>query len=258
MAERGSLTATGQPGVGSEWRPVRGLRASEEVAAQILATFYDGLRPGDWLGTEAELAERFGVSRITIRDAVRTLEARGIVDVKVGARGGLRVAGGNPTRFEEALSIQLQLMGIDRDEVIEAQQAIEPVTAALAAERVTAEQLDRLRQLVEEARATMATPDRFVQPALDFHLAIADGAGNRALRASLGALRPLQGSQFRLAPPTTSRHLARRIVTMHAAILEAIELRNPELAAERMREHLKHMAHGRRLPITARESHLLL
>ena len=244
--------------VGHEWKPVRGLRASGEVAAQILATFYDGLQPGDWLGTEAELADRFGVSRITVRDAVRTLEAQGIVDVKVGARGGLRVAEGDPARFAEALAIQLHLMGIKRDELIEAQQAIEPVTAALAAERITDEQLDRLRDLVDRSRALMASPQQFAQPALDFHLAVADGAGNQALRASLAAMRPLQGTEFREAPPSTSRGLARRIVTMHEAILEAIELRNPELAAERMREHLTHMAKGRRLPIAGRESHLLL
>lgn len=245
-------------GVGRDWKPIRGLRASEEVAAQILATFYDGLRPGDWLGTEAELAERFGVSRITIRDAVRTLEARGIIEVKVGARGGLRVADGDPTRFEEALAIQLHLMGIDRDELIESQQAIEPATAALAAQRVTGDQLARLQELVDQARAAMADPEPFSRAALDFHLAVAEAAGNRVLRASLGAMRPLQGSGFRVAPPSTSRNLARRIVTMHAAILEAIRLRNPELAAARMREHLTHMARGRRLPIAGRESHLLL
>jgi GntR family transcriptional repressor for pyruvate dehydrogenase complex len=255
----------GEPGadpdrgrIGREWKPVRVLRASEDVVAQISATFFDGLRPGDWLGTEAELADRFGVSRVTIRDAARTLEARGIVDVKVGARGGIRVANPDPSRLAQALAVQLHLMGITRDELIEAQQAIEPATAALAAQRATAESIDAMHELVERCRAAMTTPEHFVEPALDFHLAIADAAGNRALRAALTALRPLQGAEFRAAPPRTSHRLAQRIVTMHTAILEAIRLHDPELAAERMREHLTHMAMGRRLPISARESHLLL
>ena len=73
-------------------------RYSEDVAAQILKAFYaDGLKPGEWLGTEAELAERFNVSRVTIRDAVSALAARGLIDVRVGARGGLRIASGDPS-----------------------------------------------------------------------------------------------------------------------------------------------------------------
>src|SRR3954470_22811630 len=64
------------------WRAVRPVRASEEVATQILRAFYDErLKPGEWLGTEAELAERFSVSRVTIRDAVSGLAARGLLDV---------------------------------------------------------------------------------------------------------------------------------------------------------------------------------
>ena len=250
--------ASERSGIGRDWRPVRILRASEDVVAQITATFFDGLRPGDWLGTEAELADRFGVSRVTIRDAARTLEARGIVDVKVGARGGIRVANPDPSRLAQALAVQLHLMGITRDELIEAQQAIEPATAALAAQRATAEHIETMRELVERCRGAMTAPERFVEPALDFHLAVADAAGNRALRAALTALRPLQGAEFRSASPPTSQRLAQRIVTMHGAILEAIQLHDPELAAARMREHLVHMAMGRRLPIAGRESHLLL
>ena len=79
------------------WRQVRNTRASEDVLAQIKEAFFGGMKAGDWLGTETELAERFGVSRITVRDAIRSLEAQGIVDVKVGARGGVRIANAIPT-----------------------------------------------------------------------------------------------------------------------------------------------------------------
>src|SRR5215471_5228011 len=91
-------------------------RASEDVAAHILQSFYtDGLKPGEWLGTEASLAERFGVSRVTIRDAVGALSARGLLDVRVGAGGGLRIARHDPGRLIDAFSIQLRLMGLTRD-----------------------------------------------------------------------------------------------------------------------------------------------
>src|SRR5438105_9276456 len=128
-------------------------RASEDVAARILHSFYaDDLKPGEWLGTEAGLAERCSVSRVTIRDAVSALAARGLIDVRVGARGGLRVAASDPERLIDAFSIQMRLMGLTRDELFEAMLAIEPVTAALTAERATDAQLGELRELVEQSR----------------------------------------------------------------------------------------------------------
>src|SRR5258707_5471154 len=122
------------------------LRVSDDVAAQILRGFYaDGLKPGEWLGTEAELAERFNVSRVTIRDAVSALTARGLIDVRVGARGGLRIATSDPDRLIDAFSIQLRLMGLTRAELFEAMSAVEPVTASLAAQRATDIQLLQLQ-----------------------------------------------------------------------------------------------------------------
>ena len=134
-------------------------RASEDVAAQILDAFYtEGLQPGEWLGTEAELAERFNVSRVTIRDAVSALAARGLLDVRVGARGGLRIATSDPDRLIDAFSIQMRLMGLTRDELFEAMLAIEPTTAALTAERATDAQLVDLRELVEQSRTAFDDP----------------------------------------------------------------------------------------------------
>src|SRR5438105_14841939 len=142
-------------------------RASEDVAAQILNGFYpEGLQPGEWLGTEAELAERFNVSRVTIRDAVSALAARGLLDVRVGARGGLRIATSDPDRLIDAFSIQLRLMGLTRDELFEAMLAIEPVTASLAAERASDAQVVTLRELVEQSRAAFDNPVQFAQLAV--------------------------------------------------------------------------------------------
>src|SRR2546422_6021471 len=156
--------------------------ASEDVVTQILDAFYTaGLKPGEWIGTEAELAERFNVSRVTIRDAVSALAARGLIDVRVGARGGLRVAASDPERLIDAFSIQMRLMGLTRDELFEAMLAIEPVTAALTAERATDAQLGELRELVEQSRTAFDDPVQFAQLAVGFHQALADMSGNRAL-----------------------------------------------------------------------------
>jgi GntR family transcriptional repressor for pyruvate dehydrogenase complex len=211
-------------------------RASEDVAAQIVQAFYaEGLKPGEWLGTEAEMAERFNVSRVTIRDAVSALAARGLIDVRVGARGGLRIASSDPERLIDAFSIQLQLMGLTRDELFEAMLAIEPVTAALAAERATDAQIEGLRTLVEESCAVIDDPVPFATLAVGFHQMLAEVSGNRALRASLAALRSTQ--LVHMGPPPT-RPIAERVARIHHRILAATAARQPALARERMLAHL--------------------
>ena len=214
----------------------RAARASEDVAARILNAFYsDGLQPGEWLGTEAELAERFSVSRVTIRHAVSALAARGLLDVRVGARGGLRIATSDPDRLIDAFSIQLRLMGLRRDELFEAMLVIEPVTASLAARRASEAQIADLRELIERSRQAVDDPPQFSALAVGFHQALADMCDNRALRASLAALRFTQLEH--LGPPTT-RPIAERVAGIHASILAAIAARDPELARQRMSEHL--------------------
>jgi DNA-binding FadR family transcriptional regulator len=211
-------------------------RASEDVAARILNAFYtEGLKPGEWLGTEAALAERFNVSRVTIRDAVSGLAARGLLDVRVGARGGLRIASSDTDRLIDAFSIQLRLMGLTREELFEAMLAIEPVTAALAAERATEAQIAELRELVEHSRAAVDEPARFTGLAVGFHQTVGEASHNRALRASLEALRSTQLEH--LGPPTT-RPIAERVARIHAGILDAIAEHDTELAGTRMRDHL--------------------
>lgn len=217
------------------------LRASDDVAAQILNAFYtEGLKPGEWLGTEASLAERFSVSRVTIRDAVSALAARGLIDVRVGARGGLRIASGDPTRLIDAFSIQLQLMGLTRDELVEAMLAIEPVTASLAAQRATPAQLEALREAVDAACASVDDLATFSQMAVNFHQAVAEASNNRALQASLAAVRATQLAQL---GAETTRVIAKRVCRTHAGILEAICAHDAELARERMQAHLMSVSH---------------
>jgi DNA-binding FadR family transcriptional regulator len=212
------------------------------VAAQILEAFYaEGLKPGEWLGTEATLSERFGVSRVTIRDAVSALAARGLIDVRVGARGGLRIARSDPERLIDAFSIQLRLMGLTRDELFEAMLTIEPVTAALAAERATPSQLSVLRNLVDQACASTADSNAFSQLAVNFHQAVAEASNNRALSSSLAAMR---ATQLEHLGPETTRPIAEHVCHIHAQILEAICAREVDLARDRMRDHLSAVRHN--------------
>src|SRR5216683_559636 len=118
--------------------PFRGATLSTRIVAEVReALFAKGFRPGDFLGTEKDLAQRFKVSRIVARDALRTLEAQGIVEIKVGSGGGARIARGNARLFAEALAVQLDLAGVSTAEIMDAQRAIECLAAELAAENAT-------------------------------------------------------------------------------------------------------------------------
>src|SRR5438128_6203884 len=113
------------------------LRRPATMAAGIVADVRERLferryRPGDFLGTEKELAARFSVSRIVARDALRTLEALGVVEIRPGSGGGARISAGNPQLFAEALAVQLELAEIEVDEILAAQHAIECLAAELA------------------------------------------------------------------------------------------------------------------------------
>src|SRR3982074_2798014 len=132
--------------------PFRSATMSTQIVAQVRdALFARELRPGDFLGTEKDLAGRFGVSRIVARDALRTLEAQGVVDIKVGSGGGARIAQGNARLFAEALAVQLDLAGAPVGRSLGAQRAIECLAAELAAVNSTAEDHARLRELIADA-----------------------------------------------------------------------------------------------------------
>src|SRR5436305_924620 len=134
---------------------------SASLSGQIVGQVRDALlgkklKPGDFLGTEKDLAARFGVSRIVARDALRTLQALGIAEIKMGKGGGARVARGNPRLFAEALAVQLDLTGVTAAEIMDAQRAIECFAAELAAQNATDEDIARLRQSIADADASMS------------------------------------------------------------------------------------------------------
>src|SRR5438034_4564326 len=132
----------------------RGPTLSTRIVTKVReALFAKELKPGDFLGTEKDLAARFGVSRIVARDALRTLQALGIADIKMGKGGGARVSRGNPRLFAEALAVQLDLTGVTAAEVMDAQRAIETLAAELAAEHATPTDHANLKRLLDEADA---------------------------------------------------------------------------------------------------------
>jgi len=215
--------------------PINGTRASELVLEQIRDAFFTSMKAGDWLGTETELARRFGVSRLTMRDAVRTLEAYGMVDVKVGAGGGLRIAHADSKHFVEALAVQIHLLGVGPSELIEALEVIEPRATRLAAIRRTDEQLERLRSCLELHRAPLENPVGFHEAAAEFHAIIAEASGNQPLFVALRAVRI---NEVHLLDPGALRVVNESVLSTHEQIFHAIERKDADEAEKLMASHM--------------------
>lgn len=225
-----------QSGKAARWAQVVGSTLSGQIVAQIRAALFSGeLRGGERIGSELSLAERFGVSRMAMRDALRSLAAAGIVEVRVGAKGGIYIAQGNLDRFADALAIQLKLVGISAAEILDAQIAIEVMSAELAARNAQPEDLARLRGLIGELEALLEAPDAFTAAALRFHEAVVEASRNRALAAQFRALRfVLEPLYARRTTPT----VARRALASHRDLLACIERRDAEGARKLMRQRL--------------------
>jgi len=224
--------------------PGRSASLSSQIVADVRdALFAKKLRPGDFLGTENEIAARYGVSRIVARDALRTLEALGIAEIRMGKGGGAKVARGNPRLFAEALAVQLDLTGVGPAEIMDAQRAIEILSAELAAENATEDDIAHLRALVAEADASLHDVARFTELGAAFHLAVAEASHNRVLVVQLISL---QHVSWPRRNPTLNAKVMRRIQDVHKELLGLIEIRDAAGARRLMDDHIK-MIRARRV-----------
>jgi GntR family transcriptional repressor for pyruvate dehydrogenase complex len=217
---------------------------SSRIVDEVREALFDKrLSPGDFLGTEKDLAERAGVSRIVARDALRTLQALGVVEIKVGAGGGARIAHGNPALFAEALAVQLSLAGTTVREMMDAQRAIETTTAELAAENATPEDLVRLRRSLAEHEETLADDAAYTRTCMRFHLAVAEASHNRVLVAQLLSL---QHVSWPAQNKTLTAPVARHILEVHRQLVDLIEARDAAATRRLMDEHVR-MIRARRV-----------
>src|SRR5436305_6927404 len=229
--------------------PGRSASLSSQIIGDVRdALFSKKLKPGDSIGTENEIAARYGVSRIVARDALRTLQALGIAEIRMGKGGGARVARGNPRLFAEALAVQLDLTGVTAAEIMDAQRAIECFAAELAAQNATDEDIARLRQSIADADASMSDVARFTQLGAEFHLAVAEASHNRVLVVQLISL---QHVSWPRRNPTLTPKVARRILDVHKELLALIEIRDAAAARQMMDDHVK-MIRARRVSEHAR------
>jgi GntR family transcriptional regulator, transcriptional repressor for pyruvate dehydrogenase complex len=220
----------------SSWEPLKTESLSWRIANRVRAALFDGkLAPGEFLGTETSLAEQFGVSRMAARDALRSLAASGIVDVRQGARGGAWISQGNLELLTDAMAIQLALVAVSEAEVIEMQAGIEAMAAELAAERATPEDIAHLRTLLASLAAAVNDTATFPERALRFHEAVVEAAHNRAMLAQFRAMKFHLETTYRRQ---TTVEIAKRAVAAHKRLLTLIEAGDGDAAYTHMHERM--------------------
>ncbi len=245
MADGSAGPAEGTPGMRSTadlFRPVSVDRISEVIVEQMRLLIREGkLVPGDRLPSERSLCERFAVSRVTVREALRVLETSGLVEIRVGARGGAFVTRPSSERVGKGLAEFLTLAPATAIDVTETRMVIELGVLPLAVERATETDIAELRDLVEQGLDALENGSYTMAMSAEFHVRVASCAHNPAIEMLVKTFHgPMLMSlqQARDAAPLMGVRGAHE----HVELVEAIERRDVARAHDVMSRHLQRTA----------------
>jgi GntR family transcriptional repressor for pyruvate dehydrogenase complex len=213
-------------------------RLSDKVADMMLETILsDRLNVGDRLPSERELGEQFGVSRTVVREAVRALVTKGVIDVRSGS--GLRVAAVDANAVSESMSLFLRGGTLDFEKVHEVRTVLEVHLAGLAAERATDEDVAQLRAIHERMQRQATDVEAAARDDLEFHRGIARATHNELfllLMDSIGS------SLIDIRRENLGSGSAPMTLSQHEAILELIAEHDAAAARTAMQAHLDSVA----------------
>lgn len=210
-------------------------RLSHEVANQIKALIRsEKLKPGDKLPNEMELTEFFGVSRPTVREAVKSLVSQNIIEI---VRGKGTFVSQNPGISSDPLGLDFVLDDDLPLSLIEVRLIIEPAVARLAAERGSPADIKRIGRFVHEMEDIVGRHEVGMGTELEFHRSIAEATKNPVIMRIIPVILDAIIKTYRDAPRTSEDH--RQALQEHIKIYEAIWERKPEKAYQAMSQHLE-------------------
>jgi GntR family transcriptional regulator, transcriptional repressor for pyruvate dehydrogenase complex len=219
------------------YKLVRTSRLYEQIVRQIEESIVAGrLKPGDQLPPERDLAQQCGVSRTAVREAIKALSEKGLVEAQSGR--GTFITDGTTQAVRQSLDLMVKIGQADGfKHMAEVRAILEPEIAALAAIRIQENELATMHEAVAVMDRARNDPDAFIEADLDFHLALAEGAANPLILSLLdsivGLLREQRLRIFRVVGGSERGQIC------HRRILDAVERRDCQAAREAMREHLQ-------------------
>lgn len=218
--------------------PVVVPKASDALADQIRNLIVAGtFMPGDMLPTERDLMVETGLSRTTVRDALRVLESRGLIVTKPGRAGGSMVTLPGRDSISRSVELFVRTHGIRLSSLLECRVAVEPALARLAALNRTKAQLDEMNTLHKRFAESVDNVPEYKRINLDWHLAIARASQNEPLMALIEAITlPIREAMD--YQDVTTPEIRASAVKAHSAIMRAIQDQDGDAAFNRMSRHV--------------------
>jgi GntR family transcriptional repressor for pyruvate dehydrogenase complex len=248
-------TARPEPDIAGGAAAVRSPKAGELVARTLRRMIVDGqLKDGDFLPTEAELTQHFGVSRPTLREAVRVLESERLVEVRRGSRTGARVRVPGPEIVARPAGLLLELSGATIADVMVARSAIEPTAARLLAQTGTPAGFGELSSILTDDVPVAWESGRLAQTSAWFHRRMVELSGNATLGLIAGMLHEITErhtaaaiNEKRSIPQAQYQRLARS----YGHLIDHLRAGDADEAEAHWR---RHMANSQELLLSGRET----
>jgi GntR family transcriptional repressor for pyruvate dehydrogenase complex len=222
------------------FQPVQSGRISNSLVGQIKdAIFRRELKPGDKLPSERQLMEQFQTSRVTVREALRTLEQSGILEIRRGVEGGAFVRDPNTKVVNTFLQDMVSMGNIAISNLTEARLAMEPFSVKVATERIRGEALEQIYKNIREAKECLqkGTPNDARLLNLEFHRLIAQASENPVILFLVDSIMEIMEnniSSIRLGPGPVNNTLQ-----WHEKIYGAMKNRDPGKAQLLMLKHIE-------------------
>ena len=220
--------------------PVRELKTSEVVALEIVRSIVSGgLGTGDRLPTETDMLAQYGVSRESLREALRLLEVQGLITLKRGPGGGPLVGSVDPVYLARTTTLYFHMCGATYDELVDTGQLTEPLLAAKAARNPDRHAVRTAMRPYFEGDGAPRTPG-FIAAATGFHAVIPTIAGNRVFSLLLEAVGCIMVEH--ILRDLDPHELSREIDADHDGIARAISAGQAPKAQRLMSEHIERIA----------------
>ena len=220
------------------FRFVKRQRVSDEIASQVRALISEGvLKPGDRLPPERELIREFGVSRPSLREALKSLVAQGFLEVKQGDRTFVKSI--TSEKLQDPLSLLLKADTQKIFDLIEVRKAMEAWGAFHAAQRGSEEDIKQLEEIIGEMKAALDEGKSWEKQDADFHLAMAQATHNTIQTHIMSTIYDLLRES--VAKVFRDQAKAKKLFNQHYRIFSAIKNRSPDKARERVLEHLNYV-----------------
>jgi len=223
------------------FEPIQSRRTFEEICDRIRARIEAGdLRPGDKLPAERELAVQLGVGRNAVREALRSLEIAGILQLRKGVKGGAFIRSGDPARMDAVVRDMFSLGSITIDELAEAREHVQDLTVRLVCERATRQQIDALAANIDRTEKMTQTGNYLdrVECSREFYRLLGAATGNAVLAMMVQSVTEIL-MQFVYARVAAGGPPQPRLVATRRKFLAAVEARDADTAVRLMRTHLQ-------------------